>query len=69
MIKDFSDSPYLRPDPYTILVNLHGYMEEISSFERFGLVSSVYGPGNLACWFLLRFFEPGACSVEAKLVR
>jgi hypothetical protein len=51
--KDWSHSPYLRPDPYSIMVYSYGAMTNISRHERFELVSSLYGPGNLACWFFL----------------
>lgn len=46
--------PYQRHDPYTALVSSAGYIiMDISGFERLELVSSLYGPGNLACWFFL----------------
>jgi hypothetical protein len=46
-------NPYLRPDPYSIPVLISGYAETISGIDRFALVSSLYGPGNLLCWFFL----------------
>ncbi|KAL1597127.1 hypothetical protein SLS60_008709 [Paraconiothyrium brasiliense] len=46
-------NPYLRPDPYSIMVNGYGAMSNLPGDERFELVSSLFGPGNIACWICL----------------
>lgn len=45
--------PYQRPDWYGALVSSSGAMIAIPGHERLELVSSLYGPGNVACWFFL----------------
>jgi hypothetical protein len=51
--RDINWNPYGRSDPYVALVFWSGAMIAISGYERFELVSSLYGPGNLACWLFL----------------
>jgi hypothetical protein len=51
-------SAYLRPDPggailYDTYVTADGVSTIMTGDQRFALVSSLYGPGNLACWLLL----------------
>ena len=43
----------MRPDPASLWVNALRPVEIISGSERFELVSSLYGPGSLICWFFL----------------
>ncbi|KAJ4346601.1 uncharacterized protein N0V89_010532 [Didymosphaeria variabile] len=50
-IKDWN--AYLGPDPYSIMVNGYGAMTNLPGDERFELVSSLFGPGNIACWICL----------------
>jgi hypothetical protein len=48
-----SKPSYSGFDSHSLTVDSHGTVKTISGFERFALVSSLYGPGNLACWFFL----------------
>lgn len=43
----------LGQDRYGIWTNAPEAVKIVSGTERFELVSSLYGPGNLACWFFL----------------
>ncbi|KAK4455158.1 hypothetical protein QBC34DRAFT_108724 [Podospora aff. communis PSN243] len=41
------------PVDYGILRNYPPYFDIITASQRFSLVSSLYGPGNILCWFFL----------------
>jgi hypothetical protein len=52
-LEKYIHTAYLWPDPYSIIVNILGVIQTISLTKQFELVSTLYGPGNLACWFFL----------------
>jgi len=49
------DNPKQAAYPYIVVSNRIGSWIILSPIERFVLVSSLYGPGNVACWYLLIF--------------
>ncbi len=56
-LDDFNASPINEPQQWYFdsfrVITQNGDWATLTTTERFGLVSSLYGPGNLACWFCL----------------
>ena len=70
---DWQSYTYLRPDPggaiLGVFVKSFTAAQNLTAAERFDLVSSLYGPGNLTCWFLLLASVLLSWTVNPTIVR
>ncbi|KAK0652411.1 hypothetical protein B0T16DRAFT_101408 [Cercophora newfieldiana] len=49
----YYDRTLLGSDSYSFMVKSNTDAQTLTALERFELVSSLYSPGNIICWFLL----------------